>query len=50
MLVVVAYGYLASAFIGMAWTRLRRRAPDAPAVPEPTPMRGGADSAPITLE
>jgi CDP-diacylglycerol--serine O-phosphatidyltransferase len=31
VLLVLAYGYLSSGFIGMAWHRLRKRAPDAPA-------------------
>jgi len=34
MLVILAYGYLLSAFIGMAWHRLRRREPDATAPAE----------------
>jgi CDP-diacylglycerol--serine O-phosphatidyltransferase len=34
VLLVAAYSYLASAFIGMAWTRLRRR-PAEPATPAP---------------
>jgi CDP-diacylglycerol---serine O-phosphatidyltransferase len=38
ILVAVAYTYLASAFIGMAWGRLRRRAPE----PAPTPASAPA--------
>ena len=33
MLVALAYGYLLSAFIGLAWTRLRRRADQPPCEP-----------------
>ena len=42
-LLLMAYTYLASAFIGMLWTRLRRRTPDArrPNVDAPAP--GAAD-------
>jgi CDP-diacylglycerol--serine O-phosphatidyltransferase len=34
MLVIMAYGYLSSAFIGMAITKIRKRPPDG-ALPEP---------------
>jgi CDP-diacylglycerol---serine O-phosphatidyltransferase len=37
VLVVLAYGYLLSAFIGLAWSRIRRR-PEAAPVPAPTPQ------------
>jgi hypothetical protein len=38
VLLVAAYSYLASAFIGMAWTRLRRRsAGTTPALPDLPP-------------
>jgi CDP-diacylglycerol--serine O-phosphatidyltransferase len=37
VLVVLAYTYLASAFIGLAWTRLRNRPADA-AAPQPQPV------------
>jgi CDP-diacylglycerol---serine O-phosphatidyltransferase len=37
VLFVAAYGYLASAFIGMAWTRLRRRAAAASSLPDLPP-------------
>ena len=37
VLLVAAYGYLASAFIGLAWTRLHRRPLSAPPSPPPRP-------------
>ena len=37
VLLVAAYTYLASAFIGMAWTRLRRRTSSSPALPDLPP-------------
>jgi CDP-diacylglycerol--serine O-phosphatidyltransferase len=36
VLVILAYGYLASAFVGLAITRVKRRGPDTP-VPAPEP-------------
>jgi hypothetical protein len=35
-LIILAYGYLLSPFIGMAWSRLRRR-PGAPPPPAASP-------------
>jgi CDP-diacylglycerol--serine O-phosphatidyltransferase len=37
VLIVAAYTYLTSAFIGMAWTRLRRRTSGSPALPDLPP-------------
>ena len=37
VLIVAAYTYLASAFIGMAWTRLRRRHSGSPPLPDLPP-------------
>jgi CDP-diacylglycerol--serine O-phosphatidyltransferase len=39
VLVTMAYIYLLSPFIGMAWNRLRRKGPDTPAPPPPTDQR-----------
>jgi CDP-diacylglycerol--serine O-phosphatidyltransferase len=38
-LVAASYAYLASAFIGLIWTRLRRRGPEPPAPPAADPSR-----------
>jgi CDP-diacylglycerol---serine O-phosphatidyltransferase len=46
VLVVLAYGYLLSAFIGMAWTKMRRRTHEPPApASEPHPRPSAASPA-----
>lgn len=45
-LVVIAYTYLASAFVGMAWTRLRRKPAEGPAAPAGTPGTGESGGPP----
>jgi CDP-diacylglycerol--serine O-phosphatidyltransferase len=49
-LVVVAYGYLASGLIGLAWARLHRRAPEtARAIEEPA-VPPVAETSPVSLD
>jgi CDP-diacylglycerol---serine O-phosphatidyltransferase len=53
ILVIVAYTYLASAFIGMAWSKIRRREPVPPAavpgVPTTPEAQGPPDEPPADL-
>ena len=44
VLVVMAYTYLASPFIGLAWSRMRRRPVEAPAAVPPAAAKPGGDA------
>ena len=50
ILVVVAYTYLLSAFIGMAWHRVRRREPETAPAETPVPVPAAPVAAPAPVE